>query len=67
MEKVKVTVRELLEMLAKCDWDSECRAIEQNMHNCHQPIDKIYVKDLSHPIIAVAQSTQDGTIIVFGE
>jgi len=58
----KVTVREIIEMLAKCDWDSECTCAEQGTK-------EVLVLDEQHKagrkIIGVSQSTKVGTQIVF--
>lgn len=60
----KVTVREIIEMLAKCDWDSECTCAEKGTK-------EILVADEQHKagckITGVSQSTTFGTQIVFDE
>jgi len=58
----KVTVREVIEMLAKCDWDSECTCADEGTK-------AILVMDEQHKagrkITGVSESTKFGTQIVF--
>ena len=57
----KVTVRELIEMLANCDWNSEVTCIDQY---ANEDVESVR-KRCSHGIRAVSQSTTTGTQIVF--
>lgn len=57
----KVTVREIIEMLAKGDWDSEVTVITEA-----QSKDKgwLHSQYIGRKITAISRSTQNGTQIV---
>lgn len=58
----RVTVRELIELLAKCDWDSEVTCIS----NCISSLQfKSRTKNLRKKITAVSYNAQQGTQILF--
>jgi len=60
----KVTVREVIEMLAKCDWDSEVTCINEIINDNHN-LSKADTKKLSHKITKISQQSVIGTQIVF--
>lgn len=59
----RVTVRELIELLAKCDWDSKVVCISNRYSEMQ---DRIYnPKELRRKIVAVSSNTTHGTQILF--
>ena len=68
MKKVTVTVREIIEMLAKCDWDSECSCVNKETK---EEIKQVLGSDKQHKanlrITGISQSTNAGTQIEFFE
>ena len=64
-KRERVTVRDLIELLAKCDWDSEVTCIS-NYYSEVQ--DRVYnPKELRRKITAVSHNSTHGTQILFEE
>ena len=61
----KVTVRDLIELLAKSDWDSEVTCVNEHFSKLfHKPHTR---KCLQHKIVSISQYSQYGTEIVFAD
>jgi len=58
----KITVRTIIEMLAKCDWDSECTCVGEGTKAVVAASEQ---HKASHKITRVSESTAFGTQIVF--
>lgn len=61
----KVTVRELIEMLAKCNWDDEVTCITKYVgEEAEASLD---IEHFKHKIVGVSRITGNGVQIVFDE
>ena len=61
----KVTVREIIEMLSKCDWDDECTCITK--HTNEEANTSLDIEHFKHSIIGISQTAGAGTHIIFDE
>jgi hypothetical protein len=60
----KVTVRRIIEMLAKCDWDSECTCAAEGTKAVLVAAEQ---HKAGRKITGVSESTISGTQIVFAD
>lgn len=60
----KMKVRDLIEMLAKCDWNSEVTCLDDESHEM-SAVDKEINEIGPHEIVTISQCTKTGTRIVY--